>query len=211
MEDRELLPILESLLFVAGEPITVDRLRGVLEGIEGERILKALTELRDRYSKQDHGLQVVEVAGGYQIVTRPECAPWLKRLEKVKSAVRLSKPALETLAIVAYKQPVIRTEIEQIRGVDSMGVLKTLLERHLIKIIGRREAMGRPMMYGTTREFLIYFGLKNLTDLPTLRDFQELAQVEGEGMDETIQSEQGEFVKSIGVQEEMSLETQATS
>jgi segregation and condensation protein B len=126
----------------------------------------------------------VEVAGGYHLVTRPECSPWIKRLEKVKSGLRLSKPALETLAIIAYKQPVIRAEIEQIRGVDSMGVIKTLLERHLIKINGRRDAVGRPIVYGTTKDFLMNFGLKSLSELPTLRDFQEIAKSEGEGDDE---------------------------
>jgi len=184
MEDRELLPIVESLLFMSGEPITIERLQEILEGITKGRILNTLSALRNQYDQNGHGLQLVEVAGGYQLATRPECSPWIKRLEKVKSGLRLSKPALETLAIIAYKQPVIRAEIEQIRGVDSMGVIKTLLERHLIKINGRRDAMGRPIVYGTTKDFLMNFGLKSLSELPTLRDFQEVARSEGEGGEE---------------------------
>jgi len=184
MEDRELLPIVESLLFMSGEPITIERLQEILEGITKGRILNTLSALRNQYDQNGHGLQLVEVAGGYQLATRPECSPWIRRLEKVKSGLRLSKPALETLAIIAYKQPVIRAEIEQIRGVDSMGVIKTLLERHLIKINGRRDAMGRPIVYGTTKDFLMKFGLKSLSELPTLRDFQEVARSEGEGGEE---------------------------
>lgn len=184
MEDRELLPIVESLLFMSGEPLTLERLQEILERINKGRILNTLSALRNQYDQNGHGLQLVEVAGGYQLVTRPECSPWIKRLEKVKSGLRLSKPALETLAIIAYKQPVIRAEIEQVRGVDSMGVIKTLLERHLIKINGRRDAVGRPIVYGTTKDFLMNFGLKSLSELPTLRDFQEIARTEGEGGEE---------------------------
>ncbi len=185
MEDRELLPVVESLLFVSGEPISLERFGGILEGMDKGRILNILSSLRDQYDQNGHGLQLVEVAGGYQLVTRQECAPWIKRLEKVKSAMRLSKPALETLAIIAYKQPIIRTEVEQVRGVDSMGVIKTLLERRLIKMNGRRDGVGRPMVYGTTKEFLMYFGLRGLADLPTLSDFQEIVRTEGEDHQET--------------------------
>ena len=223
MEDRELLPVIESLLFVSGEPIALDRLKVLLEGIGMERIKDGLDVLREKYDNNGHGVQLVEVAGGFQIVTRPECAPWIKGLEKVKSATRLSKPALETLSIVAYKQPVIRAEIEQIRGVDSMGVLKTLLERHLIKINGRRDALGRPIMYGTTKEFLIYFGLKGLSDLPLLRDFQEIAQAEPDEVDEMdsqaleggsatskLQDEVPEGTEGTKIKENENLETQVS-
>ena len=125
------------------------------------------------------GLRIVEVAGGYQIASRPELAQWIKRLKKVKQSSRLSKPSLETLAIVAYKQPIVKAEIEDIRGVDSSGVLKGLLDKHMIKIIGRKDVAGRPILYATTKEFLQYFGLRDISDLPTLKEFTELMAEEG--------------------------------
>jgi segregation and condensation protein B len=176
MEEHELTAVIEALLFVSGEPISLDKLAEVLEETETDRIRQALDRLRQNYDAAGRGLQIVEVAGGYQIATRSECAPWIKALEKIKSATRLSRSGLETLAIVAYKQPVTRGEIEAIRGVDSAGVLKTLLERRIVKIVGRREGLGRPMLYGTTREFLHYFGLKDLSELPAMKEFKEVAE-----------------------------------
>ncbi len=176
MEEHELTAVIEALLFVAGEPMSLDKLTEVLEGTDTGRIREALDRLRQNYDAAGRGLQIVEVAGGYQIATRSECAPWIRALEKIKSATRLSRSGLETLAIVAYKQPVTRGEIEAIRGVDSAGVLKTLLERRIVKIVGRREGLGRPMLYGTTREFLHYFGLKDLSELPALKELKEVAE-----------------------------------
>lgn len=181
MEDHEIKPIMEALMFVSGDPISIDRLHDVLTEVEKPRLRTLLEELKSDYAQSNRGLQVVEVAGGYQITTRIEMAPWIKEMEKVKAASRLSKPGLETLAIIAYKQPVTRAEIEQIRGVDAAGVLKTLMERKLVKIVGRKEVAGRPMMYGTTREFLQYFGLPDLTGLPTLKEFSEVVEAEREG------------------------------
>jgi len=126
--------ILEAVLFVAGEPLTLDRLVTVLEGSSRAEVRDAMSALQADYAADGRGLQVVEVAGGYQIATRVDCAPWIKRLEKVKAGAKLSRSAMETLAIVAYKQPLVRAEIEQIRGVDTAGVLRTLLERRLIRI-----------------------------------------------------------------------------
>ncbi len=123
----------------------------------------------------NRGFHLVEIAGGYQFVTRSDLAPWIKEMERAKAAARLSKPGLETLAIVAYKQPVTRGEVEQIRGVDAAGVLKTLLDKKLIKIVGRKEVAGRPMLYGTTRTFLKYLGLPKLSALPTLKEFSEIS------------------------------------
>ena len=170
--------ILEAILFVSGEPLSVDRMLGVVEGVSRAELVSALQALKADYAVEGRGLQLVEVAGGFQIATRPDCAPWIKRLERAKESARLSRSAMETLAIVAYKQPVVRAEIEQIRGVDSAGVLKTLLERRLIRIVGRKDAPGRPILYGTTRQFLQAFGLKDLKDLPALRDITELKQAE---------------------------------
>jgi segregation and condensation protein B len=176
MEEHEHTAVIEALLFVSGEPISLDKLAEVLEETKTDRIRQALNRLRQNYDAAGRGLQIVEVAGGYQIATRSECAPWIKALEKIKSATRLSRSGLETLAIVAYKQPVTRGEIEAIRGVDSAGVLKTLLERRIVKIVGRREGLGRPMLYGTTREFLHYFGLMDLSELPAMKEFKEVAE-----------------------------------
>ncbi|MCG3115779.1 MAG: SMC-Scp complex subunit ScpB [Candidatus Manganitrophus sp. SA1] len=181
MEDHEIKPVIEALMFVSGDPISIDRLHDVLTAVDKAKIMALLEELKFDYAQSNRGLQVVEVAGGYQITTRIEMAPWIKEMEKVKAAARLSKPGLETLAIIAYKQPVTRAEIEQIRGVDAAGVLKTLMERKLIKIVGRKEVAGRPMMYGTTREFLQYFGLADITGLPTLKEFSEVVDAEREG------------------------------
>jgi segregation and condensation protein B len=176
MDDRELRPILEALLFISAEPLSLNRLGDVLDGVERARIAACLDELRDEYRRADHGVALVEVAGGYQLTTLPEAAPWIRKLSAAKAPPRLSKPALETLAIVAYKQPLTRPEIESIRGVDVAGVVKTLMDRRLVKIVGRKDVPGRPMMFGTTREFLHAFGLKDLSDLPTLRDFAEIAR-----------------------------------
>ena len=176
MEEHELTAVVEALLFVSGEPISLNRLAEVMEGADPDRIHEALDRLRQNYDSAGRGLQIVEVAGGYQIATRSECAPWIRALEKIKTATRLSRSGLETLAIVAYKQPVTRGEVEAIRGVDSAGVLKTLLERRIVKIVGRREGLGRPMLYGTTTEFLQYFGLKDLSELPALKEFKEVAE-----------------------------------
>src|SRR3989337_4118490 len=140
-----------------------------------------LWELQHEYDRRLSGLRIVEVAGGFQIASRPELAQWIKRLRKVKQSSRLSKPSLETLAIIAYKQPIVKAEIEDIRGVDSAGVIKGLLDKRFVKIIGRKDLPGRPILYATTQEFLQYFGLKDISDLPTLQEFNELAEEEHAG------------------------------
>ncbi|MFI5303723.1 MAG: SMC-Scp complex subunit ScpB [Nitrospiria bacterium] len=172
MEIHELKQIIESLLFVATEPLPIEKIKDVT-GAEKKSILMALQEIKEHYRSENHGLQIVEIAGGFQMVTLSENSPWIKKFLTVKTTGRLSKPGLETLAIIAYKQPIIRTEMETIRGVDCGGVIKTLLERRLVKIVGRKELPGKPMLYGTTREFLEYFGLNNLSELPTLKEFKE--------------------------------------
>lgn len=168
--------IVEAILFASGEPLSVDRLLGVVEGVSRPELLSALRALQADYAAEGRGLQVVEVAGGFQVATRPDCAPWIKRLERAKAGARLSRSAMETLAMIAYKQPLVRAEIEQIRGVDTAGVLKTLLERRLIRIVGRKDIPGRPIMYGTTKQFLQAFGLKDLGGLPALRDIKDLKE-----------------------------------
>lgn len=162
-------PIVEALLFLSGEVLSVQDLREVLELPEGD-IRSAVHDLMDEYRTRKSGLSIVEIANGYQMVTNPEYAEWIRKFRRIHTSTRLSMPALETLAIIAYKQPIIKAEIEEIRGVNSESALRTLSERRLIKIMGRKEAPGRPFLYGTTREFLQYFGLKDLTELPTLKD-----------------------------------------
>ena len=179
MEDRELKSAIEAILFVAGAPLSADRLAGVFEEeASKDRIAAVLAGLRDESESRSSGLMLAEVAGGWQLVTRPENALWIRKFRTVKVSTRLSKPALETLAIISYKQPITRTEIEQIRGVNIGGIVRNLMERRLVKIVGKKDVPGKPMMYGTTVEFLQYFGLKDLSALPTLREFQELEAAE---------------------------------
>lgn len=176
--DGELHAILETLLFVSQEPVTVDRLTAVLGVVPKSDIRQALHEMKSEYERNERGLQLIEVAGGVQLATRPEYAPWIKALGKTKPAAKLSRSGLESLAIIAYKQPIVRAEIEAIRGVETSGVLRTLLERKLVRIVGRKDVPGRPIMYGTTKFFLQHFGLRDLAELPPLREFKELGESE---------------------------------
>lgn len=171
---QDLKNIIESLLFVAEEPLPVDRLRGIIETADGREIRAALQALADEYMQRGGGFRLQEVAGGWQIRTRPEYHEWIKRMLQ-PSPQRLSKAALETLAVIAYKQPIIRADIEHIRGVDCGGVLRQLLERKLIRVLGRREIAGRPLIYATTKLFLEIFDLKDLNDLPTPREIAEFS------------------------------------
>jgi segregation and condensation protein B len=164
--------IVESLLFVAEEPLTIERLAKIISGAQAGQIRQALEELEAEYATRQGGFFLNQVAGGYQFRTRPENMEWIKRLLQPKP-LHLSKAALETLAIIAYKQPVIRSDIEYIRGVDCGGVLRVLLERKFIRVLGRRELPGRPLIYATTKHFLEIFGLKNLEDLPTPKEIEE--------------------------------------
>jgi len=167
-------PILEALLFVSPDPLSLKQIRNVIEGITDAEIGALVDELSLEYDQRQSGLQVVRVAEGLQMLTRLECSPWLRKLESVKVSNKLSQAALETLAIIAYKQPVIKAEVDAIRGVSSDGTIKTLLDRKLVKILGRKEMPGRPLLYGTTPEFLQYFGLNTISELPTLRDIEEM-------------------------------------
>jgi len=162
---------MEAMLFLSGEVLTVQAFREVL-GINDAEVRRLMSELIEEYRDRNGGVLIVEIANGYQMVTNPIYAEWIKKFRAAQTSTKLSMPALETLAIIAYKQPIIKAEIEQIRGVNSDSALRTLSERRLIKIMGRKEAPGRPFLYGTTREFLEYFGLKDLTELPTLKDLQ---------------------------------------
>jgi segregation and condensation protein B len=167
------LAILEALLFVAEEPLPLPKLQEILGDAEPGATEASLHDLAVGLETDGRGLMVQEVAGGFRLATRPEVHAWVQRLQQVRPA-RLSRAALETLAIVAYRQPITRAEIEAIRGVAVDGVLRTLLERELVRMMGRKPEAGRPMLYGTSQQFLEHFGLRELGDLPTLREINEL-------------------------------------
>lgn len=174
MSAKSLKAIVESLIFVHDHPLSLDRLALILEEHERTEIRQALEELVQEYAASERGIVLVQVAGGYQLRSRPEHADYIRRLTKTKG-VKFSQSSLETLAIVAYRQPITRAEIEYLRGVDSGGVLKSLLEKKLLRILGKKEVPGKPLIYGTSREFLELFSLKDLNSLPTLKEIQELA------------------------------------
>jgi len=167
--------LVEGMLFVAEGPLSLDRLASLLEEFDRSDIAAAIEELRTGCQEAERGIQLVEVAGGFQFRSRPDHAEFLRRLHKGRTA-KFSQSAMESLSIIAYRQPVTRAEIEYLRGVDCGGVLKTLLERKLIRILGKKDVPGRPIVYGTTREFLETFNLKNLASLPTLKEIQDLAE-----------------------------------
>ena len=168
----EVKAVVEALIFASPDPITPKMLFKLLSDEPKEDVTAALVALKADYENRP-GLQMVEVAGGYQIVTRPDLHEWVRRLFHERSTQKLTVQGLETLAVIAYKQPITSLEIAEIRGVNTSGVLSTLLERHLIKIVGRKNVVGRPFLYATTKEFLIRFGLKDLNDLPKIEDMAE--------------------------------------
>lgn len=173
----ELKAIIEALIFASPEPLTLKALYKLLDNEPKEDVQAALAELKQDYERPG-GLQLVEVAGGHQIVTRPDLHEWVRRLFHERSTQKLSVQALETLAVIAYRQPITALEITEVRGVNTSGVLNTLLERHLIKIVGRKQIVGRPFMYATTKDFLIRFGLNDLTDLPKVEDMTDALGLE---------------------------------
>jgi segregation and condensation protein B len=176
----EVRAVLEALVFASPHPVTPREITRVMGGVPREAWQAALEELKADYARDGRGLQLVEVAGGWQITTRPEYNDWVREMLDPKSPTRLSIQALETLAVIAYKQPVTLPEIIELRGVKSGGVIKTLLEKRLVRITGRKPVVGRPMLYGTTKEFLLHFGLRDLAELPKIEEF---AEVLGEEVD----------------------------
>jgi len=173
----EVRAIIESLLFVSEVPLSLAKIKSVLSIYTHAEITKALDDLLENYLSDDHGIFLAEVAQGYQFRSKPEYGEWIRKLKKI-TPTRLSRAALETLAIVAYKQPIRRAEVETIRGVDVGGILRLLMEKKLIKILGRQNVPGRPIIYGTTSKFLEFFGLKDISSLPTL---EEIGEVVGSG------------------------------
>ena len=180
-QDRHVKGVVEALLFVNEKPVTLDQIKRVLGAMNAAEIKQVIQSLSAEYEQRQSGIKIVEIAGGYQMLSSPAYVSYIHDFYKTKHKEKLSKPALETLAIVAYKQPVTRTEVELIRGVNSDGVIAHLLTKELIKPVGRKDVPGRPFLYGTTRQFLEYFGLKSLEDLPTLEEFPNLTAPAQEG------------------------------
>ena len=165
--------IIEAIVFVSENPISVKKLVEILEDVGEKEIMKLLHDLKNEYDERHSGLCLSEVAGGYQFRTRDYMGPWIKKIKGIKP-ITLSRAAMETLAVIAYKQPVMKAEIEKVRGVDVSGSLKGLLEKNLVRIVGRKDIPGRPIIYGTTKKFLEVFNLRDLSELPTLRELKEL-------------------------------------
>lgn len=217
MEEIQTKAVIEALVFVSESPVGLDSIREVLGDIPKKDLQRMLGEMIEEYQTAPRGFTLIEVGGGYQFRTRTEYAEWVKKLKKIKPFA-LSQPSLETLAILAYKQPVLRTEIEKIRGVDSGGVLRTLLEKKLIKILGKKDVPGKPLVYGTSKRFLEMFGLKDLSGLPTLKDLaglgplppqEEVLPLEDSKTekDETASGEEGTNSEGMGEKDELVGET----
>lgn len=188
---------IEALLFASEKPLTIEQVKKVLDNLDAGEIRKILEELKNEYEQSNRGIRLIEIAGGFQLITATNFAPFLKKLYKERLAEKLSKPALETLAIIAYKQPVTKGEIESLRSVNIDGVMKSLLEKNLIRITGRKKAPGRPFVFGTTRQFMEHFGLKSLEDLPKKEEFEALALKREPGEIELDKEETAEAVNEI--------------
>jgi len=165
--------IVECLLFATTEPLNLKQIREIVRSVKENQLRALLVELQNEYDRCGSGLQIIEVAGGYQMATRPRYGDWLEPICKRKRKTGLSVAMLETLAIIAYKQPIIRAEVDAIRGVDSSGVIHALQELELIEIVGQKQVPGRPFLYGTTKDFLKHFGLKSLSELPSIESLRE--------------------------------------
>ncbi len=190
MTESELKPIIEALIYIAEEPITEPALVDILGKENKDLIRTVIARLLEEYQSSERGLEIKEIASGYKMATKPEHHEWIRNYVKRQTpSIRLSLAALETLAVIAYKQPITIPEIQEIRGVNAVGVLKTLIDKKLVTASGRKNVIGRPILYKTTREFLMHFGLKGLDELPSLGEFEELAQSAfGNGSSETADS-----------------------
>ncbi len=177
LNDETLKALIEAIIYVAPEPVTLDAIAQSVEGEERERVKAKLQELVEDFERAGHGIHIRQVAGGYKFSSKVEHHETLRKFVKsLKPPIRLSKPALETLAVIAYRQPATLPEIEQIRGVDCGGVVHTLMEKKLVVTSGRKSVVGRPILYRTSRDFLVHFGLKDVSELPSLREFEEMAR-----------------------------------
>lgn len=171
MSENNIKAVIEALLFASEKPLNLEQIRGALDNLASDEVRKCIDELKVEYENNNRGVRIVEIAGGFQMITSPVYATFLKKLYKHHRAEKLSSPALETLAIIAYKQPVTKLEIESIRNVNPDGMMQGLLEKDLVRVAGRKKAPGRPKVYATTRRFLEHFGLKSLEELPRIEEF----------------------------------------
>ncbi len=197
MEQEQVKKIIEALLFASDKPLSAAQIKEVLEEADSSIIKAQIVQLGNEYKETGRSFNITEVAGGYQISTGPQYAPWLKKLYSKSRAEKLSRPSLETLSIIAYRQPITRMEIEDIRGVNVDGVLKTLLEKSLVRIKGRKPVAGRPFFYVTTRQFLEFFGLQSLEELPSLGEFEDGAFEPGKHSEDTSGGEKNGKIKEI--------------
>ncbi len=182
--------VVEALLFVSEKPLVIEQIKNILDNLDTLQIRQIVQDLGAEYEKNNRGIRIIEVAGGYRMSTPAGLAPFLKKLYKQRRTEKSSRPALETLAIIAYKQPVTKIEIESLRNVNVDGVISSLLAKDLVRVVGRKNAPGRPLVFGTTKSFLEYFGLKSLDDLPKIEKFPELKLAE-EKKDELEKTAQG--------------------
>ncbi len=192
--------VIEAILFVSERPVALDELKKALETVGAAEIKSYIQALQQEQEQRKSGMTIVEIAEGYQMLSNPTYAAYLHNFYKTKHKEKLSKPALETIAIVAYKQPVTRADIEVIRGVNSDGVVAHLLNKELIKVVGRKDIPGKPFLYGTTKQFLEYFGLKSLSDLPRLEEFPTLQPPQGETLpvnEEELKEEEAAIKESV--------------
>ena len=210
-QDHHLKGVVEALLFVNEKPVTLDQMKNVLETVALSEIKRIIEILKKDYEASQRGIAIVEIAQGYQMLSNPLYVSYVRGLYKSKHKEKLSKPALESLAIVAYKQPVTRADIELIRGVNSDGIVTHLLTKELIKVVGRKDIAGRPYLYGSTRQFLEYFGLKSLEDLPRLEEFASLLAPENvsapQEMNQTPQVESNDEIQCSVDQKQILQET----
>lgn len=169
---EEVEKIVEALLFAVHEPISIRKISEIVEGTDAKEINEIINKLREEYDTYNRAFQIEEIANGFQLLSRPEYHEWISKTRKKTGEAKLSQSALETLAIISYKQPIIRAEIEAIRGVQSGQMIRTLIEKGLVKIVGRDEVLGRPLLYGTTKKFLEFFGLKSIKDLPKIEELE---------------------------------------
>ncbi len=174
MDTSQAKSIIEAVIFAANEPVSVEQLARLLDELDGDTVAQLIYELQKEYDATGRSFQIVEIANGFQICTRNQYADWIRRFYTTELSSRLTVSALEALAIIAYKQPVTRAEVEEVRGVNSDSVIRTLSERNLVKIIGRKQAPGRPMIYGTTTDFLMHFGLRDLSELPSVDEIEKM-------------------------------------
>ena len=194
MSENNTKSVIEALLFASEKPVELNQIRKALDNLDPEEIRRLIGELKSEYECSGRGMRIVEIAGGYQMITFPGFATFLRKMYKDRQADKLSRPALETLAIIAYKQPLTRSEIESLRNVNVDGVMKSLTDKFLVRITGRKKVAGRPFVYGTTRQFLEHFGLKSLDELPKMENFTALAEQKEQDQIETISEEKAEVI-----------------